>query len=160
MNVDLNSLQRLGESQYSNIGKMICLLSTIEYELLRTIYLVKGVTEDDKTKAARCSLDDRKNMLRDKLQGDNRINESDLDATLSKLDTASKLRNQFAHGLWMTEGEELVCKFIKRNKRATGAKHIALQTIKMPPQEFALIHRNLEYILIELDVMQELLVEG
>lgn len=157
MNSEIKSLRLLNEGQYSSIGRTVSLLTTIEYELFRTISTVNGVTERETIMAGRGTFDQRKKMLGEKLNGDERLEASTLDNTLSKLGTASELRDQFAHGLWVTEDGQLVCKFIKRNSRDDGTKHIALQKIQMPPEKFALIHRNLESILVELDVIQELL---
>lgn len=141
-------------------GRSVSLLTTIEYELFRTISAVAGVTENETIKAARGTFDERKKMLREKLTGDARFNSDSLNNTLSKLDVASELRGQFAHGLWVAEEGQLVCKFIKRHTRDDKSKHIALQTVQMPPEKFELIHRNLEYILIELGVIQERLGES
>ncbi len=159
MNSEIKSLRGLNEDQYSSIGRTVSLLTAIEYELFRTISAVAGVTEKETTKAARGTFDQRKTMLREKLTGDARINSNSLN-TLSKLDVASELRSQFAHGLWVAGEGQLVCKFIKRHNRDDANKHIALQTIHMSPEKFELIHRNLECILIELDVIQEQLGES
>lgn len=157
---EISSLRRLNEGQYTSIGRTVTLLTAIEYELFRTISAVTGVTENEKTKAARGTFDQRKTMLREKLTGDARFNSDSLNNTLSKLDVASELRGQFAHGLWVAEEGQLVCKFIKRHSHDEATKHIALQTVQMPSEKFALIHRNLENILIELDVIQEQLGES
>lgn len=155
MTADIKSLRSLSESQYCSIGRIVCLLTTIEYDLFRTISAIVGVTENEKIAAARGTFDQRKTMFCEKLISDSRFDASVLDPIFQKLETASELRSQFAHGLWVTEAEQLVCKFIKRNMREDSTKHIALQSIKMPPEKFTLIHKNLEYILVELDVIQE-----
>ncbi|MEP4036075.1 hypothetical protein [Pseudophaeobacter sp.] len=160
MNSEIKSLRRLNEGQYSSIGRTVSLLTAIEYELFRTISAVAGVTEKETTKAARGTFDQRKTMLREKLTGSTRINSNSLNTLFSKLDVASELRSQFAHGLWAAEDGQLVCKFIKRHNRVDATNQIALQTIQMPSEKFELIHRNLEYILIELDVIQKQLGES
>jgi hypothetical protein len=160
MNLEIKSLRRLNEGQYSSIGRTVSLLTTIEYELFRTISAVNDVTESEVIEAARGTFDHRKDLLREKLSGDKRFEEGCLNNTLAKLDTASELRGQFAHGFWVIEEGRLVCKFIKRHTRNSATRHIALQKIQMPPDTFALIHRNLECILVELDVIQELLNES
>ncbi|MFW2587375.1 hypothetical protein [Sagittula sp. SSi028] len=160
MNSEIKSLRRLNEGQYASIGRTVSLLTAIEYELFRTISAVPSVTENEMTNAARGTFDQRKKMLRDKLKNDVGINSDCFTNTLSKLDFASELRGQFAHGLWVTEEGLLVCKFIKRHTRDDGSKHGALQRVQMSPEKFECIQRNLEYILVELDVIQELLGEN
>ena len=153
----LRSLGKLSEGQYSSIGRTVCLLTTIEYELFRAISVSDGITEGEMVNAARGTFDQRKTMFCEKLKDDSRLRRTVFDKLVERLETASELRGQFAHGLWVVEGEQLVCKFIKRNTRGDNTRHIALQTVEMPPEKFALIERNLEYILVELDVIQELL---
>lgn len=153
MKSEIKSLRRLNEGQYSSIGKTVSLLTTIEYEMFRTISVLDCVGRCETVNAARGTFDQRKKLLREKLEGDERFRVDTLNDTFLKLDTASELRGQFAHGLWVIEEGQLVCKFIKRHQ----SRHIALQTIQMSPDKFKLIHRNLECILIELDAIQELL---
>ena len=73
MNSEIKSLRRLNEGQYSSIGRTVSLLTTIEYELFRTISAVNGVTESDTIKAARGTFKQRKEILSEKLDGDERF---------------------------------------------------------------------------------------
>ncbi|WP_167647145.1 hypothetical protein [Mameliella alba] len=148
----------LSESQYANIGRTVLLLSAIEYELYRTLSAAFGTAEEDSLKtAARGTFNQRKAQLSRKLNGDKRIRPEALQVILKKLETASELRDQFFHGVWVTHGERITSKFIKRHNCADGANGAAVHKIEMPHEKFALIHRNLEYILVELDVIQEIL---
>lgn len=161
MNTNIQSLRMLSESQYINIGRTNHLLSNIEYELFRTLSAAIGDTEIDKIRtAARGTFRQRLSDLRDKLGCDTRIQPDELRRTIDKLETASELRDQFFHGLWVEQEGQLISKFIKRYKGADGQNGAAPQTIVMTPDKFARIHRNLGYILVELDVIQEILLNA
>jgi hypothetical protein len=158
MNTDLKSFKILSLSQYADIGKTVHLLSAIEYELFRTFSAAVGATEVDSVNtAAKGTFKHRLGLLKKRLVDNQHIRSEQLQETFKKLETASELRDQFFHGLWMMHKEQLTCKFIKRHNGADGSQSVAIQEIAMPPQKFKLIHRNLEYILTELSVFQEIL---
>lgn len=161
MNTDLKSLRRLSKSQYEDIGRTVHLLSAIEYELFRTFFASSGAAKEGAIKSsARATFKQRLEQLKKGLEDDEHIASDSLNDTFKKLETALGLRDQFAHGVWVAEGNRLFCKFIKRHKGADGASGVAVQRIEMPPEKFALIHRNLEYTLIELNVIQEIVGNG
>lgn len=158
MNAELPSLRRLSESQYADIGRTLQLLSTIEYEIFRVLAAAFGTeAKDSIDTAARATFNQRKQMLSTKLKGDQRIRPEQFEDTLKKLETASELRDQFVHGLWVVHREQLICKYITRHRGVDGTNGVALKKIAMPPEKFTFIQRKLEYVLVELDVILELL---
>lgn len=146
--------QRLSDSQYADIGKTIHLLSAVEYELFRTL-VAFGASEAELENAAKGTMRGRKTQLIPKIMADNNIETDYREKILERLETAAILRDQFTHGIWVRQEDNLICKFIKRHKDDDGFQNIALSSIEIPPDKFEIIHRNLEYLLVDLEVLQE-----